>query len=128
MANEADNLLKAEQAVQDVLKQLEALKKQVGGYETAKQSLEEVRRTLDRLIEKTSTLAEQTHIATATLGKIGTPEILSRADGLKQAIGLLATDAAKQGQRARKVALAGLIVSVICLLGVIAILMKLFVL
>ncbi len=126
MANDADDLLKAEQAVQDVLKELQALKRQVGGYETAKQSLEDIRQTLNGLIEKTSALAEQTHTATTALGKIGTPEILARADALKQALGQLAADAPKQADRVRKIASAGLIVSAVSLLGIVAILVKLF--
>jgi cell division septum initiation protein DivIVA len=126
MANDADDLLQAEQAVQDVLKELEALKRQVSGYDTAKQSLEGVRQALDSLIAKTSALAEQTHAVTATLSKIGTPELLSRAESLKEGVAALAADIPKQSERVRSVALAGLIVSAVSLIGVIVILVKLF--
>lgn len=86
MANETEQLLSTEQAVQQLLKELETLMKQVGGYDHAKQSLEEVRQGLRGLIERTSSLAEQTQSATATLGKIGTPEILARVDNAKSAV------------------------------------------
>jgi DNA repair exonuclease SbcCD ATPase subunit len=126
MANDADDLLQAEQAVQDVLKELETLKRQVGGYDTARQSLEGVRQALENLIAKTSALAEQTYAVTATLGKIGTPELLSRAESLKDAIAALTADMPKQAERVRSVALAGLIASAVSLLGVVVILVKLF--
>ena len=58
MANDAGDLLQAEQAVQDVLKEPEALKRQVGGNDTAKQSLEGVRKALESLIAKTATTSE----------------------------------------------------------------------
>jgi cell division septum initiation protein DivIVA len=127
MANDADDLLQAEQAVQDVLKELGDLKRQVGGYDTAKQSLEGVRQALEGLIAKTSALAEQTYAATATLGKIGTPELLSRAESLKQAVAALTADMPKQADRVRNVALAGLIASAVSLLGIVVVLVKLFV-
>src|ERR1039458_5058805 len=96
MDNQVEGLLSAEQAVQDVLKELEALKKQVGGYDTAKQSLEEVRQLLLSLIERTATLGVQTHPATAMLAKIGTPEIIARAESIKLAITGFAAEFAKQ--------------------------------
>jgi DNA repair exonuclease SbcCD ATPase subunit len=126
MANDANDLLQAEQAVQDVLKELEALKRQVGGYDTAKQSLEGVRQALESLIAKTSALAEQTHTVTTTLGKIGTPELLSRAESLKEAVAALTADMPKLAVRVRRIALAGLIVSAVSLIGVVVILVKLF--
>ena len=86
MANETEQLLSTEQAVQQLLKELETLMKQVGGYDHAKQSLEEVRQGQRGLIERTSSLAEQTQSATATHGKIGTPEILARVDNAKSAV------------------------------------------
>jgi hypothetical protein len=128
MANDVDDLLKAEQAVQEVLKELQTLKRQVGGYETAKQSLEDVRQALDGLIEKTSALAEQTYSATTTLGKIGTPEIIARAESIKLAIGQLAADSQKQAKGVRNLVFAVLIIAAICLLASIAILAKLLLL
>ena len=116
MVNEVDKLLTAEQAVQDVLEELQALKKQVGGYDSAKQSLEAVRQSLDRLVEKTSTLAEKTHSATTMLGKIGTPEIIARAESIKLAITEFAAESAVQVKTVRNTAFAGLLVSAFSLL------------
>jgi glutaredoxin 2 len=127
MANEVNELLTAEQAVQDVLKELQALKKQVGGYDSAKQSLEAVRQSLDGLVEKTSTLAEKTLSATTMLGKIGTPEIIARAESIKLAITEFATESAKQVKSARKTAFAGLLISVSSLLVSAAILVVLLI-
>ena len=93
MANEVDELLTAEEAVQDVLKELHALKEEVGGYESAKQSLEAVRQSLDALVERTSNLADS---ATTMLGKIGTPEIIARVEHIKQAVTESAIDSANQ--------------------------------
>lgn len=126
MANDANDLLQAEQAVQDVLKELEALKCQVGGYDTAKQSLESVRQALESLISKTSALAEQTHAATITLGKIGTPELLSRTESLQEAVAALTADVPKLAVQVWRIALAGLIVSAVSLIGVVVILVKPF--
>jgi DNA repair exonuclease SbcCD ATPase subunit len=125
MDNEVEQLLKAEQEVQQLLKELQALKKQVGGYDTARQSLEEVRESLNGLVEKTSSLAEQTHLATTTLVKIGTPEIISRVESIKLAITEFAVESAKQMKSVKSTAFAGTIISVFSLLVSIAILVKL---
>jgi hypothetical protein len=96
MACEVDEILMAETAVQDLLVELQELRKQVGGYDSAKLSLESARQSLDGLVEKTSALAERTHSATIMLGTIGTPEIIARSDSIKQTIVEFAADTAKQ--------------------------------
>lgn len=81
MSNEAQQLLSAEQVIQELLLELGSLKAQIGGYDTARQSLQQTQGVLSDLVVKTSTLAEQTHEATLMLGKVGTPEIILRIDG-----------------------------------------------
>jgi len=137
MASDVDNLLAAEEAVQDVLKELHALKRQVSGYDTATQTLEAVRLSLDDLVAKTSALAERTHSATTTLGNIGTPEILTRAENIKSAISELAAASAKQSSElasasakqmrsVRSTATAALLFSILSVVASIVILTKLF--
>lgn len=118
--------MKAEQEVQQLLIELQTLKKQVGGYDTARQSLEEVRQSLNGLVERTSALAEQTHSVTTTMAKIGTPEIIGRTDSIKLAIKEFASESAKQVKSVRSTAFAGLLISGISLLVSLAILAKLF--
>jgi len=126
MDAEIEQLLKTEQEIQELLRELQALKKQVGGYSNARESLEEARQSLHLLVEKTSTLAEQTHAATMMLGKIGTPEILARADSTRLAITEFAAESAKGAKSARNVAFAGLLFSVLSLLVSLGILVILF--
>ncbi len=86
MPSEVENLLSAEQEVQNLLGELHELKEQVGGYDVAKQSLEAVRHSLLELVEETTALAAKAHAATEKLRDIGTPEILARSEGNRQAI------------------------------------------
>jgi ElaB/YqjD/DUF883 family membrane-anchored ribosome-binding protein len=125
MDKEVDQLLNAEQEVQKLLKELQELQKQVGGYDSARHGLEEVRQSLDGFIEKTSVLAVETHSATTLLGKIGTPEILARAESILQALGRLATESAKQVKSTRDLVVATLLVAIISLLASLAIFVKL---
>jgi hypothetical protein len=86
MPSEIENLLSAEQEVQNLLAELHELKTQVGGYDTAKQSLEAVRHSLLKLVEETTALAAKAHAATEKLRDIGTPEILARSESIRQSI------------------------------------------
>lgn len=135
MANEAEELLAAEQAVQQLLKELEELKKQIGGYDQARQNLEGVRLTLQTMVERTQTLTEKTHLAITVLSKIGTPEIIARVDGVKTAIKdlgvqfneaykLQATAAEEQAKKLNRVAAIGGVMAGLALLVAIFILTK----
>jgi cell division septum initiation protein DivIVA len=135
MANEAEELLAAEQAVQQLLKELEELKKQIGGYDQARQSLDAVRLTLQTMVERTQTLSEKTHLAITVLSKIGTPEIIARVDGVKTAIkdlGIRFDDAYKlqvaaaeeQTKRLNRVATIGALLAGLALLVAVFILTK----
>ena len=77
MSKEADELLAAEEAVQELLSELEKLKHQIGGYGAAKDSLNHVSLKLGELVQQTQKLSEATLIAITVLTKIGTPEILN---------------------------------------------------
>jgi hypothetical protein len=127
MDNQVEELLKAEQAVQDLLKELQALKTQVGGYDSAKKSLEDVRQSLNVLVETTSTLAEKTHSATTILNKIGTPEIIARTENIKLAITQLAGESKQLIMDLKKTVHTGLLISGFSLLVSIAILVTLLI-
>jgi hypothetical protein len=127
MASEADDLLSAEQAVQNLLKELQALKKQVGDYDSARQSLDTARQSLDGLVQQTAALAEKTHSAITTLSKIGTPEILARVDAVRLAINEFGVGSTKQVAGVRKLAVTGLLISILTLVVSAAVLAKLFV-
>lgn len=77
MSKEADDLLEAEKAIQELLSELKELKDQIEGYADAREALNQVSRKLGEMVEKTQTLTEATHGAITVLLKIGTPEILS---------------------------------------------------
>ena len=77
MSKEADDLLEAEKAIQELLSELKELKDQIEGYAGAREALDQVSRKLGQMVEKTQTLTEATHGAITVLMKIGTPEILS---------------------------------------------------
>ena len=126
MDKEIEQLLNAELEIQKLLKELQELKKQVGGYDDARLSLEEVRQSLNDLVEKTSVLAEQTHSATTVLGKIGTPEIITHIESTKVAITEFATNSARRVKSVRNLVIAALLLPFFVLLALLAILAKLF--
>src|SRR5690349_13330525 len=126
MTKEVDDLLTAEQAVQDLLKELQSLKTQVGGYETARKALDAVRASLERFVDETIDLAGKTHVATATLEKIGTPEILTRIEAVKAEISELSAQSTRRGKSLRVVGVLALLVALVSMLASIAILAKLF--
>jgi uncharacterized phage infection (PIP) family protein YhgE len=82
MSKEAEDLLKAEHAVQELLSELKGLKDQIDGYANARESLNQVSRKLGEMVERTQTLTEGTHDAITVLKKIGTPQILSAIQNL----------------------------------------------
>jgi|WetSurMetagenome_2_1015567.scaffolds.fasta_scaffold804704_2 hypothetical protein len=86
----------------------------------------EVRNRLDKLVEKTSTLAKKTHSAATVLGKIGTPEIIARTAGLKLEVVELSNESGKKLMWINNVTIAGLVISVLSLATTLAILVKLF--
>jgi ElaB/YqjD/DUF883 family membrane-anchored ribosome-binding protein len=90
MSKESDELLEAEQAVQELLSELEKLKRQIGGYSDAREALNHVSQKLGELIQQTQTLTEGTHRAITVLTKIGTPEILNAIKELAMSLTSLA--------------------------------------
>ena len=90
MSKEVDELLEAEEAVQELLSELEELKRQISGYGDAREALNHVSRKLGELVEQTQTLSEGTHSAITVLTKIGTPEILNAIQELASSLNFLA--------------------------------------
>jgi hypothetical protein len=124
MNGDVDQLLAAEQAIKDVLVELDALRVQLGSYSTARDALEHVRGSLAELASKTSLLAEKTHAATTTLATIGSPEILSRLEGLRSSVATIPLDTPAEVRSVRKIALAGLVATLASLCVSAAILAK----
>lgn len=89
---EIDELLRAEEAIQQLLSELEALKAQVGHYSAAKQSLQDATESLRSLVDKTSVVAERAHNTFTELGRIGTPEILAQIGDTKQSVASSSTE------------------------------------
>lgn len=120
MAGDAEQLLKAEQAVQQLVKELEKLMGEVGGYATATKTLEDVRKSLQELIGRTSELAQQAHSAIAALIKIGTPEILARINtataAIEEKLTSAAAVAAEQQAKVRTLLIASITVGTLSLL------------
>ena len=86
MSKEANDLLEAEMAVQELLIELKELKDQIEGYADAREALNQVSRKLSDMVEKTQTLSEHSHAAISVLKKIGTPEILDSINQLNNEI------------------------------------------
>jgi hypothetical protein len=89
MSNESENLIQAEKAIEELLLELEELKRQVEGYKTAKEALAAVQLQLQKMIEQTQELSEETLIGVRVLSKIGTPEILTRIESVSNGISQL---------------------------------------
>jgi hypothetical protein len=81
----SEQLLSAEQAVQELLGKLQDLRGQVEGYSQARESLTETQRGLGNLVSQTRELADQTLSATKALKEVGTPEILVKISELREA-------------------------------------------
>jgi uncharacterized phage infection (PIP) family protein YhgE len=80
----SEQLLSAEQAVQELLGKLQDLRGQVEGYSQARESLTETQRGLGNLVSQTRELADQTLSATKALKEVGTPEILAKISELRE--------------------------------------------
>jgi hypothetical protein len=78
MATEAEQLLSAEQAVQDLLSKLEHLRRETESYSEAGAALAETRAEVAQLVSQLRALTEQTSEVLKVLGEVGTPEILVR--------------------------------------------------
>jgi len=83
MADEAQRLLAAEQAVQELLANLVRLRGEIEGYSHAKASLENARQEVAGLAGGLSKLVAGAGGVIGALGRLGTPEILSGIEGLR---------------------------------------------
>src|SRR4051794_40983454 len=83
MPTAVETLLTAEEAVQDLVTTLGRLKAEVENYAEAGRALGGGRGGLHGFIVRATDLAEATHATIATLGRIGTPELLSRLDAVR---------------------------------------------
>lgn len=98
MGNEAEQLLAAEEAVQELLAHLTELSREMEGYSRAKSSLEDAREAVASLA---TDLKELTHCAAGiieTLGKVGTPEILARLESIGSSSGATGNLASKAAE------------------------------
>ncbi len=76
MATDAETLLHAEQAATQLIRDLEELKRQAGGYARARGELEAIRGDAQKLIGEVSALSARAREVIGTMGAIGTPELL----------------------------------------------------
>ena len=102
----SESLLSAEQAIRDLLGKLQDFKDQTEGYSAARDSLQNTSKSLNDLIDNTSTLSEKALDATVALKEIGTPEILAKvaelATGIQEAVQVIrasATSISNQGEK-----------------------------
>lgn len=91
MATETDEFLKAEDAVNELLANLERLKGEIGSYESARKSLEDTGDALRQITASLDQAARQANGVFELLQQIGTPEILNEIRRLSDASGRLAT-------------------------------------
>ena len=80
MATDVKRLVDAEQAVQDLLSELGALRAETEHYSSAAKSLLDTRQDLCDLCQRTSELAGAAHESVAAVKEIGTPVLLDRLD------------------------------------------------
>jgi hypothetical protein len=78
MAEEAQQLLAAEEAVQELLTNLKVLKSEIDHYSEAKSSLADTRDAVVNLAAELSGLTGRAAGIIETIGEVGTPEILVR--------------------------------------------------
>jgi lysozyme family protein len=76
MPTEVESFLRAEDAVNALLLNVDQLKTEVEGYARAKTSLEDVRSQLSNVIRSLGSIAEQTVAVVQAMEKVGTPQIL----------------------------------------------------
>lgn len=86
MAEEAEQLLAAEEAVQELLTSLRALKSEIEHYSEAKSSLTNTRDVVVNLATELSELTRRTAGIIEIIGKVGTPEILARLESICSSI------------------------------------------
>ena len=86
MADPAEELLAAEEAVQELLGTLKELRKEIGQYGEAKQSLADTHREIAVLSASLEHLARRGSEILKALGKIGTPEILAKIAELNESL------------------------------------------
>lgn len=87
MADEVDQILQTEQALNELLHELNQLKGQIAGFETARSSLDQVRADLTDAASRLAGLAERLDGVTAQIATIGTPEIVARIGAAEEALG-----------------------------------------
>lgn len=80
MANDTQQFLDAEDAVNKLLENLQQLKVEVEGYGQAKTTLLEARGQIATVVTSLSQLVEKTGQVIDTSVKIGTPEIINKLD------------------------------------------------
>lgn len=97
MSDHTANLLNAEEAVQELQSELQRLLREVGGYATARQTLEQTQEQLLGLARRHDQLVGNTAGIIARLGEIGTPQLLERLDQLLERQGAVA-QSIEQGQ------------------------------
>ena len=86
MTDEAEHLLDAEAAVQELLQDLVRLQSEVESYSTAAKSLGEAKDGLNELVSTVGDLAGRSLSVVDTLGKVGTPEIIGKIEGLAELV------------------------------------------
>ena len=86
MANEAEQLLAAEQAVQTLLEHLAQLQREIEGNANARASLQDTQARLADLTDQIKQLAEQSHLVIGKMGEVGTPEVLSRLNSVSSLV------------------------------------------
>ena len=92
MASEAEKLLQAEQAVQELLNNVGELKREIENYAQASASLSEARDHLSRLTSSIDDLVRKSTQIIETLGRLGTPEILSKVEEVKGVVDSLSIE------------------------------------
>jgi hypothetical protein len=86
MAEEAQQFLAAEEAVQELLTNLKALKSEIDHYSEAKSSLADTRDSVVNLAAKLSELTGRAAGIIETIGQVGAPEILARLESMRLSI------------------------------------------
>jgi hypothetical protein len=86
MAEEAQQLLAAEEAVQELLTNLKVLKSEIDHYSEAKSSLADTRDAVVNLAAELSGLTGRAAGIIETIGEVGTPEILVRLESMRLSI------------------------------------------
>ncbi len=113
MSKEADKFLQAEQSAQALLETLEQLKTETTSYKTSTNELDAVRQKLVGLIDSVQAVARDSHEVVKLMRSIGGPEILGRLSTLSD-----------QFNRMRVLAIIGLSVSGLSVIGIVVLLLR----